>query len=78
MENNYSYAEFLKAVGKNSSSMQAEKMLNDIYIDLFLTHIHREQTRMRLLDEIDAALDCNDKPTFMQLTDILLQLDEKE
>ena len=78
MENNYSYAEFLKAVGKNSSSMQAEKMLNDIYIDLFLNHIHREQTRTRLLEEIDAALDRNDKPTFMQLTDSLRKLDEKD
>ncbi|MBD7908939.1 IDEAL domain-containing protein [Sporosarcina sp. Sa3CUA8] len=78
MENNYSYAEFLKAVGKNSSSMQAEKMLNDIYIDLFLNHIHREQTRTRLLEEIDTALDRNDKPTFMHLTDTLLQLEEKE
>lgn len=78
MENNYSYAEFLKAVGKNSSSMQAEKMLNDIYIDLFLNHIHREQTRTRLLEEIDAALDRNDKPTFMQLTNSLRKLDEKE
>ncbi|WP_323691199.1 IDEAL domain-containing protein [Sporosarcina jeotgali] len=58
--------------------MQAEKMLNDIYIDLFLNHIHREQTRTRLLEEIDAALDRNDKPTFMQLTDSLQQLDEKE
>ena len=78
MENNYSYAEFLKAVGKNSSSMQAEKMLNDIYIDLFLNHIHREQTRTRLLEEIDAALDRNDKPTFMQLTDSLRKLEEKD
>ena len=45
MENNYSYAEFLKAVGKNSSSLQAEKLLNEIYMDLFLKHIHREQTK---------------------------------
>ncbi|MCM3758754.1 IDEAL domain-containing protein [Sporosarcina aquimarina] len=58
--------------------MQAEKMLNDIYIDLFLNHIHREQTRTRLLEEIDAALDRNDKPTFMQLTNSLRKLDEKE
>ena len=78
MENNYSYAEFLKAVGKNSSSMHAEKMLNDIYIDLFLSHIHREQTRSRLLEEIDAALDSQDKRTFMELTETLLTLDEKE
>ena len=78
MENNYSYAEFLKAVGKNSSSMHAEKMLNDIYIDLFLKHIHREQTRARLLTEIDIALDGQDEETFYQLTDSLLKLDEKD
>ena len=45
MEKNYSYAEFLKAVGRNSSSLQAEKLLNEIYMDLFLNHIHREQTK---------------------------------
>ena len=75
MENKYSYAEFLKAVGKNSSSMHAEKMLNDIYIDLFLNHIHREQTRSRLLEEIDTALDRHDKPAFLTLTGSLLSLD---
>ncbi|MDW0111037.1 IDEAL domain-containing protein [Sporosarcina aquimarina] len=78
MENNYSYAEFLKAVGKNSSSMHAEKMLNDIYIDLFLKHIHREQTRERLLIQIDEALERRDKPKFIELTDSLLKLDEKD
>ena len=58
MENNYSYAEFLKAVGKNSSSLQAEKLLNEIYLDLFLKHIHREQTKSRIMGLIDLALDC--------------------
>ncbi len=77
MEKNYSYAEFLKAVGKNSSSMHAEKMLNDIYIDLFLKNIHRDQTRARLLVEIDSALDCQDEESFYLLTDLLLKLDEK-
>ena len=78
MENNYSYAEFLKAVGKNSSSMHAEKMLNDIYIDLFLKHIHREQTRTRLFTEIDIALDRQDEAMFYQLTNSLRTLDEKD
>ena len=78
MENNYSYAEFLKAVGKNSSSMHAEKMLNDIYIDLFLKHIHREQTRTRLFTEIDIALDRQDEAMFYQLTNSLRTLDKKD
>ena len=64
MENNYSYAEFLKAVGKNSSSLQAEKLLNEIYMDLFLKHIHREQTKERLMGLIDLSLDCRDERHF--------------
>ncbi|MBD7985874.1 IDEAL domain-containing protein [Sporosarcina sp. Sa2YVA2] len=77
MENNYSYAEFLKAVGKNSSSLQAEKLLNDIYMDLFLKHIHREQTKKRLLTLIDLALDEKNESAFVELTDELMRVEEK-
>lgn len=77
MENNYSYAEFLKAVGKNSSSLQAEKLLNDIYMDLFLKHIHREQTKKRLLTLIDLALDEKNESAFTELTEELMRVDEK-
>ncbi|WP_339254168.1 IDEAL domain-containing protein [Sporosarcina sp. FSL W8-0480] len=76
IENNYSYAEFLKAVGKNSSSAQAERLLNDIYMDLFLSHIHREQTKKRLLELIDLALDEKDELTFNRLTDELMKVDD--
>jgi uncharacterized protein YpiB (UPF0302 family) len=76
MENNYSYAEFLKAVGKNNTSLQAEKLLNDIYMDLFLNHIHREQTKKRLLRLIDLALDDKDEYTFNKLTDELVKLED--
>ncbi|MDW0114886.1 MULTISPECIES: IDEAL domain-containing protein [Sporosarcina] len=76
MENNYSYADFLKAVGKNSSSLQAERLLNDIYMDLFLSHIHREQTKSRLLELIDLALDENDEKSFKRLTDELLKVED--
>lgn len=77
IENNYSYAEFLKAVGKNSSSAQAERLLNDIYMDLFLSHIHREQTKKRLLELIDLALDEKDELTFNRLTDELMKVDDQ-
>lgn len=76
MENNYSYADFLKAVGKNSSSLQAERLLNDIYMDLFLSHIHREQTKSRLLELIDLALDENDEQSFKRLTEELLKVED--
>ncbi|WP_336823895.1 IDEAL domain-containing protein [Sporosarcina sp. USHLN248] len=76
MEKNYSYAEFLKAVGKNSSSLHAEKLLNEIYMDLFISHIHREQNRNRLLELIDESLVHNDKEAFHRLTEELRLLDE--
>ena len=78
MENNYSYAEFLKAVGKNSSSLQAEKLLNEIYLDLFLKHLHREQTKNRLVDLIDTALDCRDESAFLLYSERLVQIEEND
>lgn len=78
MEKNYSYAEFLKAVGRNSTSLQAEKLLNEIYMDLFLNHIHREQTKNRLIEIIDIALDRRDEEAFLSYTERLLKLEENE
>ena len=78
LEKNYSYAEFLKAVGRNSTSLQAEKLLNEIYMDLFLNHIHREQTKDRLIEIIDLALDRRDEEAFLSYTERLLKLEENE
>lgn len=78
LEKNYSYAEFLKAVGRNSTSLQAEKLLNEIYMDLFLNHIHREQTKSRLIEIIDLALDRRDEEAFLSYTERLLKLEENE
>lgn len=78
MENNYSYAEFLKAVGKNSSSLQAERLLDQIYLDLFLKHIHREQTKERFLKLIDFALDHKDKEAFQLYSKRFLKLCEND
>lgn len=78
MENNYSYAEFLKSVGKNSTSPEAEKLLNDIYMDLFFNHIHREQTKKRLMDLIDLSLDERDVQAFNLYSEKYLQMNESE
>ncbi|WP_438312539.1 IDEAL domain-containing protein [Sporosarcina sp. FA9] len=76
MENNYSYAEFMKAVGRNSSSIEAEKLLNEIYMDLFLNRIHREQTKERLMVLINHSLDCLDEQSFLKYSDQLAQFNE--
>lgn len=76
MEKNYSYAEFMKAVGRNSSSIHAEKLLNEIYMDLFLKRIHRQQVRERLIKLIDYALDHLDKESFLVYSKQLIKIDE--
>lgn len=77
MKNNNSYAEFLKAVGSNSTSLQAEKLLNEIYWDLFLQYIHREQTQNRLMHLIDEALDRKDEEAFRKYTEQLKEFNEQ-
>ncbi|PIC78803.1 IDEAL domain protein [Sporosarcina sp. P18a] len=77
MNNNNSYAEFLKAVGNNSTSLQAELLLNEIYWDLFLQHIHWEQTQSRIMLLIDDALDQNDNEAFDLYTQQLLDISQE-
>lgn len=66
LEKNYSYVEFMRAVGKNSTSIQAERMLNEIYMDLFLSRIHREQIKERLFVLIDLSLDDKNEEQFLK------------
>ncbi|MDS9472676.1 IDEAL domain-containing protein [Sporosarcina pasteurii] len=64
MERKYSNAEFMKVVGRRRSSVYAEKLLNEIYMDMFLNRLHREQTRRRIEKVIDEALDTRDEQKF--------------
>ncbi|QBP40468.1 MULTISPECIES: IDEAL domain-containing protein [Paenisporosarcina] len=74
MDKYYSYADFLKAMGRNQTVSEAEKLLNDIYMDLFLNHVHREQRKERLLTLIDGALDQKDEGSFVTYASELRQL----
>lgn len=76
MENKYSHVEFMKIVRGNNSAVHAEKLLNDIYMDLFLNQIHREQTKKRLVCLIDDALDCRDERRFKQYVSQLSKFEE--
>lgn len=68
MENYYSYADFMKAMAQTKKITEAEKLLNDIYLDLFLKHVHRSQQEAQLMILIDEALDNNDRQSFATYT----------
>ena len=74
MDKQYSYADFLKAMGQTGNESSAENLLNEIYLDMFLNIIHREQSSQRLLVLIDEALDQKDVAAFMEYTTALHQL----
>lgn len=77
MEKKYSNIEFTKVVQERNSTQDAEKMLNEIYMDMFLNCIHREQTVERLTQRIDEALDNRDKESFIHYTNQLLTLNRQ-
>ncbi|MBM7700764.1 IDEAL domain-containing protein [Kurthia huakuii] len=51
-----------------SHGLQGKELLNDIYLDLFLNHVHAEQYEEYYMQKIDEALDTRDEELFMQLT----------
>ncbi len=64
MDKYYSYTDFLKAVGQYQHANESEKLLNDIYLDLFLNRIQRMQRIDELKHLIDTALDERDEKAF--------------
>ncbi|WP_142828806.1 IDEAL domain-containing protein [Planococcus soli] len=78
MENYYSYADFMKAMAQTKKITEAEKLLNDIYLDLFLKHVHRSQQEAQLLTLIDEALDSHDQKAFITYAAQLQSLKHEE
>lgn len=78
MENYYSYADFMKAMAQTKKTTEAEKLLNDIYLDLFLKHVHRSQQEEQLMALIDEALDNNDRSSFIKYSDQLKALTRED
>ncbi|KOS66692.1 IDEAL domain protein [Lysinibacillus contaminans] len=64
MDKYYSYTDFLKAVGQSKKVNEAEKLLNEIYLDLFLNRIQRTYREEQLVVLIDQALDEKDECAF--------------
>lgn len=64
MDKYYSYTDFLRAVGQYPKQTEGEKLLNDIYLDLFLGSLQRVQRVEQLHRLIDKALDERDEQAF--------------
>ncbi|AWE06417.1 IDEAL domain protein [Lysinibacillus sp. 2017] len=76
MDKYYSYTDFLKAVGQQSTEYQAEKLLNEIYLDLFISRIQRVHRIEQLKLLIDTSLDQKDEQSFIRYTKELNELHE--
>lgn len=71
MDKYYSYTDFLRAVGHFPKVNDSEKLLNDIYLDLFLNRLLRLQRISQLEQLIDRALDLrNERDFFMYATEL--------
>ena len=78
MDKYYSYTDFLKAVGQQTSENQAEKLLNEIYLDLFISGIQRLYRIEQLQLLIDASLDQKNEQAFIEYTTELKELELHE
>ncbi|MEG0386170.1 IDEAL domain-containing protein [Solibacillus cecembensis] len=74
MDKYYSYTDFLKAVGQQPNSDQAEKLLNEIYLDLFLNRLQRMHRIEQLKALIDTSLDQKNEQKFINYTMELKEL----
>lgn len=78
MDKFYSYTDFLRAIGHTSRENNAEKLLNEIYLDLFLQRLQRQQRVEQLTQLIDGALEQRDKASFMAYTQEYMELQQDE
>lgn len=74
MDKYYSYTDFLRAVGHYQQETESEKLLTDIYVDLFLNRLQRIQRIERLEELIDIALDQRNEEAFLAYTKELNEL----
>lgn len=74
MDKYFSYTDFLKAVGQYPRIREEEKLLNNIYLDLFLNGLQRIHRINQLEALVDLSLDERDEKSFYMYTEELLQI----
>ena len=77
MDKYYSYTDFLRAVGQFPKVKDSEKLLNDIYLDLFLNRLLRLQRISQLEQLIDSSLDARNERLFYAYASELNSLKEE-
>jgi uncharacterized protein YpiB (UPF0302 family) len=75
MDKNNSYADF-SAAGSNPVVNDSEKLLNEIYVDLFLNRLQRLHRIEQLREFIDQALDERNEEAFHKYTQELIELQD--
>lgn len=78
MDKFYSYTDFLRAINQTSQHNDAEKLLNEIYLDLFLQRLQREHRLDTLRQAIDEALQRRDERAFKEHTSEYIALQAEE
>ncbi|WP_246289334.1 IDEAL domain-containing protein [Bacillus haikouensis] len=73
MENKKSYTEMMKASAM-TRKRNAERNVLEIYIDMLLYESILTTEKTKLLEDIDAALDCKNEMLFMKLTEELKEV----
>lgn len=76
MDKYYSYTDFLKAVGQQPTGNQAEKLLSEIYLDLFISRLQRIHRIEQLKTLIDNSLDQKNERDFHTYASELKELME--
>lgn len=74
MEKNNYYTDFLRSVNQYQYANEQEKLLNDIYLDLFLNRLQRLYRMEQLSELIDTALDERNEKAFYKYTEELIEL----
>ena len=77
MDKYYSYTDFLRAVGQYPQATESEKLLNDIYLDLFLGRLQRLQRIDQLKKLIDMSLDQRNEQAFYKYANEICELQKE-
>ena len=74
MDKYYSYSDFLRTVGQYPQENECERLLNDIYLDLFLNRLLRLSGVEQLEKLIDQSLEQKNEVDFMSYSAMLNEL----
>jgi uncharacterized protein YpiB (UPF0302 family) len=74
LKNDNSYAELTKAY---AMANKQEKFIQSVYIDLLIQEALLNDKKEKLKNEIDQAIDNNDKETFLNLSQQLIEIEKQ-